>query len=98
MANKKDIIELYAVVEEVLPNNICKVKLENGNIVTAYIRGTFGGKKMVIYPQDKVKVEFSVYDLQKGRISFKCRTESKNNASPFAKKSHSSRKIHYRRH
>lgn len=97
MADKKDIIEMDAVVLEVLPNGICKVKMENGNIVTAYLKGAFKEKKIKVYPQDKVKVEFSIYDQQKGRISYKYRTETRD-APIFAKKSNSSRKIRDRRH
>lgn len=94
---KKDIVELDATVLEVLPNGICKVKMESGKIITAYLKGIFKEKKIKVYPQDKVKVEFSIYDPEKGRISMKYKTDN-GNRSPFAKKSNSSRKIRDRRH
>ena len=99
--NKKaDIIEVDADVLEVLPNGICKVKLENGNIITAYLKGIFKENKIKVYPKDRVKVELSIYDtsMEKGRISFKYRNEKLGNRDPNAKHSVSSRKIRNRRH
>jgi translation initiation factor IF-1 len=95
MANKKDIIEMDATVLEVLPNGICKVELENKTVVVAYLKGIFKEKKIKVYPQDKVKVEFSIYDVNKGRIVQKYRTDVR---PPDFKKSNSSRKIRNRRH
>ena len=97
---KADIIETDADVLEVLPNGICKVKLENGNIITAYLKGIFKEKKIKVYPKDRVKVELSIYDtsMEKGRISFKYRNEKFGDRDPNAKRSVSSRKIRNRRH
>ena len=96
---KKDIIEVDAVVLEVLNNGICKVQLESGKVVIAYLKGFFKEKKIKVFPQDKVKVEFAPCSLEKGRISYKYRDENKSfNRSPFAKKSVSSRKIRNRKH
>ena len=92
---KKDIVECDAIVVDVLPNGICKVKLENGAVVIAYLKGIFKEKKIKVYPQDKVRVEFSIYDMKKGRIIFKYRTDAR---PPDAKKSVSSRKIRNRKH
>jgi translation initiation factor IF-1 len=74
--------------------------LENEKVITAYLKGIFKEKKIKVYPQDKVKVELSVYDtsMDKGRISFKYRNETYGNRDPNAKKSVSSRKIRNRRH
>ena len=97
---RNDIVEVDANVLEVLPNGICKVQIENGNIITAYLKGIFKEKKIKVYPKDKVKVELSIYDtsMEKGRISFKYRNEKLGNRDPNAKKSVSSRKIRNRRH
>ena len=92
---KKDIIECDAIVVDVLPNGICKVKLENGSIVIAYLKGIFKEKKIKVYPQDKVRVEFSIYDMNKGRIVQKYRIDTRPQKE---KKSVSSRKIRNRRH
>ena len=97
---RNDIVEVDAEILEVLPNGICKVKLENGNVITAYLKGIFKEKKIKVYPKDKVKVELSIYDasMEKGRISFKYRNEKFGNRDPNAKQSFSSRKIRNRRH
>lgn len=97
---KKDIIEADATISEVLPNGICKVKLENDRVITAYLKGIFKEKKIKVYPGDKVKVELSTSDLamEKGRISFKYRNEKFGDRDPNAKRSVSSRKIRNRRH
>ena len=97
---RNDIVEVDAEILEVLPNGICKVKLENGNVITAYLKGIFKEKKIKVYPKDKVKVELSIYDasMGKGRISFKYRNEKFGNRDPNAKQSFSSRKIRNRRH
>ena len=47
---KKDIVECDAIVVDVLPNGICKVKLENDAIVIAYLKGIFKEKKIKVYP------------------------------------------------
>ena len=94
---EKDIIEMEAVVLQVMTNGVCKVRLENGKEITAYLSGKFKNGKIKVYPQDKVKVEFSIYSTEKGRISFKYRTDNYNR-SPFAKKSTSARRIRDRRH
>ena len=102
MANEKknDIIEIDALILEVLPNGICKVQLDNGNMITAYLKGIFKEKKIKVYPKDKVKVELSIYDtsMEKGRISFKYKNEKFGNRDPNMKRSVSSRKIRNRRH
>ena len=92
---KKDIIECDAIVIDVLPNGICKVQLENGSVVIAYLKIILKEKKIKVYPQDKVRVEFSIYDTNKGRIVQKYRTDVR---PPSFKKSVSSRKIRNRRH
>ena len=92
---KKDMVEMDGEVLEVLPNGICKVKMDNGVEVIAYLKGVFKEKKIKIYPQDRVKVEFSIYSLDKGRIIQKYKKEGSNTQN-F--KSNSSRKIRNRRH
>ena len=60
-----------AVVVEALPNATVKVKLPNGHIVTAHISGKLRLNYIKILPGDTVTVEGSVYDLTKGRITWR---------------------------
>ena len=69
---KSDLIEFEdCVVVEALPNTVFKVKLPNGHIVTAHISGKLRMNYIRILPGDKVTVEVSVYDLDKGRITWR---------------------------
>ena len=65
---KQASIEQDGVVTEALSNAMFRVKLESGHIVTAHISGKMRMYYIKIMPGDKVKLEISPYDLQKGRI------------------------------
>ncbi|MBQ7906395.1 MAG: translation initiation factor IF-1 [Clostridia bacterium] len=70
---KQDIVEFEGVVTEALPNATFKVKLPNGHIITAHISGKLRLNYIRILPGDKVTVEVSVYDLSKGRITWRAK-------------------------
>ena len=70
---KNDVIEFEGVVVESLPNATFKVKLENGHIITAHISGKLRMNYIWILPGDRVTVEVSVYDLTKGRITWRAK-------------------------
>ena len=66
--SKEDVLELEGTVVEKLPNAMFKVQLENGHIITAVISGKLRMNFIKIVPGDKVTLEMSPYDLNKGRI------------------------------
>ena len=69
---KDDVMEFEdGVVLEALPNAVFKVKLPNGHVVTAHIYGKLLMNYIKILPGDTVTVEVSVYDLTKGRITWR---------------------------
>ena len=68
---KDDVIEFEGTVVEALPNTVFKVKLPTGHVVTATISGKLRMNYIRILPGDKVTVEVSVYDLTKGRITWR---------------------------
>jgi len=68
---KEDIFEVEGEVTELLPNTKFRVKLPNGHIILAHISGRMRMNFIKILPGDKVIVEMSKYDLQKGRIIFR---------------------------
>ena len=70
---KDDVIEYEGKVIEALPNANFKVKLPNGHIVNAHISGKLRMNYIRILPGDKVTVEVSVYDLDKGRITWRAK-------------------------
>ena len=68
---KDDVIEFEGTVIDALPNTVFKVQLPNGHIVTAHISGKLRMNYIRILPGDRVTVEVSVYDLTKGRITWR---------------------------
>ena len=66
--SKTDVIELEGTVIEKLPNAMFRVKLENDHEVLAHISGKLRMNFIRILPGDKVTIELSPYDLDKGRI------------------------------
>ena len=58
-------------VVEALPNATFKVRLPNGHVVTAHISGKLRMNYIRILPGDRVTIEVSVYDLDKGRITWR---------------------------
>lgn len=69
--SKEEAIEVEAVVEETLPNAMFRVKLDNGHTVLAHISGRMRKHFIRILPGDRVKVELSPYDLNRGRIVYR---------------------------
>ena len=70
---KQSSIELDGVVIESLGNAMFRVQLENGHVITAHISGKMRLHYIKILPGDKVTVEVSVYDLTKGRITWRAK-------------------------
>ncbi|MAZ38714.1 MAG: translation initiation factor IF-1 [Legionellales bacterium] len=68
---KEDQIEMNGVVLETLPNTMFRVELENGHIITAHISGKMRKNYIRILTGDKVTVEMTPYDLNKGRITYR---------------------------
>jgi len=69
--SKKDIIEAEGRVLEVLPNQMFKVELENGHVITCYTGGKIRKNKIRIVAGDKVRCELTPYDLTKGRVTYR---------------------------
>ena len=70
---KDDVSEFEGTVIDALPKTVCKVQLPNGHIVTAHISGKLRMNYIRILPGDRVTVEVSVYDLTKGRITWRAK-------------------------
>lgn len=73
MSNKEESIEVEATVAETLPNAMFRVELEGGHLVLAHISGKMRRHFIRILPGDKVLVELSPYDLNRGRIVYRLR-------------------------
>jgi len=71
MADTKAVIKLEGKVVEALPNTMFRVELENGHVILAVVAGRMRKHYIKILPGDKVVVELSPYDLEKGRIVYR---------------------------
>jgi len=65
---KKDAIRVQATVLDALPNAMFSVELENGHRILAHVSGKMRMHFIRILPGDKVTIEMSPYDLNRGRI------------------------------
>ena len=73
---KEDTIKFDGIVNEILPNNMFRVILDMPNKkheVVAYLSGKMKQNRIKVISGDKVEVEMTPYDLNKGRISFRHR-------------------------
>jgi translation initiation factor IF-1 len=71
MGKKEGVIEVEGRVVEALPNAMFRVKLENDHVVLATISGKMRQHYIRILPEDRVVVEMSPYDLNRGRIVYR---------------------------
>ena len=69
--SKEDVIEVEGTVVEALPNAMFQVELENGHIVLAHVSGQMRMNFIRILPGDKVTMELTPYDLNRGRITYR---------------------------
>ena len=68
---KEDKITLDAEVTEALPDAMFKVRLQNDQVILAYVSGKMRKFFIRILPGDRVTVEMSPYYMTKGRIIYR---------------------------
>lgn len=68
---KEEAFEAQGVVTEALANTQFRVELDNGHQVLAHVAGKMRKHFIRIVPGDKVVVELSPYDPNRGRIIFR---------------------------
>lgn len=71
MANQKEVIVKEGVVKESLPSAMFKVYFNDDTHALAVVSGKMRMYHIRILPGDRVRVEFSPYDLTRGRIVFR---------------------------
>ena len=64
-------LEIDGEVTEALPNLLFRVKLENDHELLAHLAGKMRRFRIRVLPGDKVRVEVSPYDLNRGRIVYR---------------------------
>ena len=67
---KEDIINMEGRVQEVLPATMFRIKLDNvESLVLAHLSGRMRKNNLKVLLGDRGEMEFSPYDLTKGRIT-----------------------------
>lgn len=84
----KDVIELIGVVEESYPNTTFRVRITSleakGHELLCHLAGRMRVNKVRILPGDRVKLEMTPYDLKKGRIVYRFRSDDPAGNPPSA--------------
>ncbi|MHB1207194.1 MAG: translation initiation factor IF-1 [Rhodospirillaceae bacterium] len=73
---KEELLEFEGVVTDVLPEARYRVKLTNDHEIIAYTAGRMKKNRIRTLVGDRVTVEISPYDLDKGRLVFRHKDES----------------------
>jgi translation initiation factor IF-1 len=68
---REEKIELEGTVVETLPGTMFRVELDNGHVVLAYPSGKMRRYYIRILLGDRVRLELSPYDLERGRITYR---------------------------
>lgn len=75
----KDVIELIGIVVETFPNATFQVRIlspqAKDHVLLCHLAGRMRVNRVHILPGDKVRVEMTPYDLQKGRITYRFRSD-----------------------
>jgi translation initiation factor IF-1 len=64
-------IKVDGTVVEVLGNDLFRVSLENGHEVLAHLSGKMRKNFIRILLSDRITVELTPYDLNRGRITYR---------------------------
>ncbi len=84
----KDVIELIGVVEECYPNTTFRVRITSleakDHQLLCHLAGRMRVNKVRILPGDRVRLEMTPYDLEKGRIVYRFRADDPAGNPPKA--------------
>jgi translation initiation factor IF-1 len=79
---KEELIEFEGLVTEILPDTRFRVQLDTGHEIIAYTAGKMKKNRIKTLAGDRVTVEMSPYDLEKGRIIFRHKEERSGTGGP----------------
>jgi translation initiation factor IF-1 len=71
MSDKEAKIEMDGEVVEALRNGFFRIALENGHETLGSTAGKMRRYRIRIFPGDRIKIELSPYDLNRGRIVYR---------------------------
>ena len=81
---KEELLEFEGLVTEILPDARYRVQLDNGHLLVAYTAGRMKKNRIKTLAGDRVTVEVSPYDLEKGRLIFRHKDERAGASQPSA--------------
>ncbi len=64
-------VEIDGVVKEILPGTLFRVEIESGKEVLCHLSGKMRKFFIKLLPGDRVKLEMTPYDLERGRIVYR---------------------------
>ena len=82
MAKQEEKIEMEGHIVEALPGTMFRVELSSGHTVLAYLSGKMRKNYIRILLGDRVKIELSPYELERGRITYRFKKSSMGSAPP----------------
>jgi translation initiation factor IF-1 len=71
LATKEEKIEFEGEIVESLRNRMFRVRLDNGHVVIGYTAGRMKRYRIRMLLGDRVRIELSPYDLERGRIVYR---------------------------
>jgi translation initiation factor IF-1 len=77
---KEELLQFEGLVLEILPDARYRVQLDNGHELVAYTAGRMKKNRIKTLAGDRVTVEVSPYDLEKGRLVFRHKDERAGSA------------------
>jgi translation initiation factor IF-1 len=77
---KEELIQFEGRVTEILPDARFRVQLDAGHEIIAYTAGRMKKNRIKTLAGDRVTIEMSPYDLEKGRLVFRHKDERASNA------------------
>jgi translation initiation factor IF-1 len=73
--SKEELLQFEGLVTEILPDARYRVQLDNGHQLVAYTAGKMKKNRIKTLAGDRVTVEVSPHDLEKGRLIFRNKDE-----------------------
>src|ERR1700745_2059843 len=77
---KEELIQFEGLVTEILPDPRSRVPLDAGHEIVAYTAGKMKKNRIKTLAGDRVTIEMSPYDLEKGRLIFRHKDERPSGA------------------
>lgn len=92
---KEELMQFEGLVTEILPDARYRVRLDEGHEIMAYTAGKMKKHRIKTLVGDRVVIEMSPYDLEKGRLIFRHKEERFSQSQPNHNPSRASQARHY---